>query len=95
MKFNKLYNTISECYEKAVGVDAHYTEWSTPLVEDEQGNEIVYLTEQFDIDKDEFVVGIDVDLDHKGVYLFYEPEQGETLEELYQEILKHLEEIKL
>ena len=93
MKFKKLYNTISECYERAVGVDMHYTEWTTALVEDEQGNDIVHLTEQFDADKDEFVVGIDVDLDHNGVYLFYEPEENETLEELYQAILKHLEVI--
>ena len=93
MKFKKLYSTIKECYEKAVAIDAHYTEWTEPLVEDEQGNDIVYLTEQFDADKDEFVVGIDVDLDHSGVYLFYEPEENETLEELYQAILKHLEVI--
>lgn len=93
MKFKKLYNTISECYEKAVSPDMHYTEWTEPLVEDEQGNKIVYLTEQFDADKDEFVVGIDVDLDHNGAYLFYEPEENETLEELYQAVLKRLEEI--
>lgn len=93
MKFKKLYNTIDECYQKAVSPDMHYTEWTEPLVEDEQGNEIVYLTEQFDADKDEFVIGIDVDLDHKGASLFYEPEENETLEELYQAILKHLEEI--
>lgn len=93
MKFKKLYNTINECYETAVSPDMHYTEWTTLLVEDEQGNAIVYLTEQFDNDKEDFVVGIDVDLDHNGAYLFYEPEEGETIEELYQAILNHLEEM--
>lgn len=93
MKFKKLYNTIDECYQKAISPDMHYTEWTTPLVEDEQGNKIVYLTEIFDDDKCEFVVGIDVDLDHNGAFPFYEPEENETIEELYQSILKHLEEI--
>lgn len=93
MKFKKLYNTVDECYQKAVSPDMHYTEWTTPLVEDEQGDKIVWLTEIFDADKDEFVVGIDVDLDHNGASLFYEPEENETIEELYQAVLKHLEEI--